>query len=353
MVGLETEDETVLSFREITHQPEVLSGSVTQQLLCENKLVRRMIRRLFSRVWGTPVPFLPSEITVDVLFRMTMFQGYGRSFYHSIPYCNGSLVLGKSFSEIAALLRDVTGLPALYKTSSLPQVKSVRRLFFTRPELFFYLGEAEALWQATADVNRFCSLMKSALIFQLLSALHIRPRMIAFVEDFCREKGIRAFLKRMQNSWEQVLETAVEYISVNEETKEQIRAGWGPEKERVSVSQRVNYYAVPMGNPKEEITDCTVMGYRFFWLRNTNDYQKAGEHLKNCLVSWTPEQAPVVCVTKQGRYVAALEIDCDAIVQARGYDNDDIEEDSPLNRAIVLWSKKFGLTFLSEEKYPF
>ena len=70
--------------------------------------------------------------------------------------------------------------------------------------------------------------------------------------------------------------------------------------------------------------------------------------MKNCLVSWTPEQAPVVCVTKQGRYVAALEIDCDAIVQARGYDNDDIEEDSPLNRAIVLWSKKFGLTFLPE-----
>ena len=66
----------------------------------------------------------------------------------------------------------------------------------------------------------------------------------------------------------------------------------------------------------------------------------AGEQLNNCLRS-AQFNNPVICMMKNGRYVAAIEVDekKKLVIQALIKDNEDIEDDKSIYIAFKKWCK--------------
>ena len=104
-----------------------------------------------------------------------------------------------------------------------------------------------------------------------------------------------------------------------------------------------------MCRPDEAIPDGWVDGYRFAWLRSGRDYWVAGRELENCLSTWHPRNAPVVCVTWQGATVAAIEVQRGCVLQARTRNNGELSEDLPLYAAVTKWMRRYDLEWYDEE----
>ena len=73
------------------------------------------------------------------------------------------------------------------------------------------------------------------------------------------------------------------------------------------------------------------------------EYIKAGRELNNCLKNWGEFNGTVYGIIKNGKYVAAAELDGKRIVQAHIFDNEDIEKNEKVNLAFCEWKKKNGL----------
>lgn len=132
-------------------------------------------------------------------------------------------------------------------------------------------------------------------------------------------------------------------MSMSEKAKKIIRQNWKKSNCFGERRQNDTFHSIPMRHPTDKIKDCSVNGYKFFWLRNSNDYIFAGEKLNNCLGSWGPGNWPVVCVKKQEKYIAAIEVSDKGIEQALEFNNIEFEEDSQLFKAFEKWRNEHNL----------
>lgn len=336
------EDSTgVISREDVTMRPEKLSGSAVCNLIYENKAVKQQLEEFFGIIWNRKLPYTGDELSFENLVKMTMFVGYDAEFYTSIPYADSSLCIDTTFRKYVKLLHFADNVVQIYKNSGLPQKKSVKRSFFESPGLMFYKEEAEKLWEIFGDVNIFCEILESPVIFDVLSEFHMRPSIVNFFRDYCDVMG-KIYCKRMIiREWRYICEKAVFYVTMSSAFKKKMRSEWKTEEHRRN-SWKNKCHSIPISKPDKDIKDCMIDGFRFFWLINTNDYRMASRELKNCLECWNSECPPVVCVKKKSRYVAAIEISNKEIVQMLGYENNIISDPS-LEAAINKWINMYGL----------
>jgi len=343
----------VLAQRDVTASPKLLKGGASYKLLTTNKLVLRRVKNLFRQAWGVELPYSGRSVTVDALFRMTQFRGYPREFYDCVPYVQDSLCIDSSFRCVAGKLRDASRLETVFEASALPQVKSLRRVLFEAPGMFFYLPEIESLWQAVSDVNVLCRILQGSRIFEILSALHMRPGMLVYFRDYCEERGATALCDSLEKYWGTIREKAIDYSCMSLRARQEARKRWHRKLEKRALPLSLATYAVPMARPDSRIPDCCIDGYDFFWLRNSNEYAQAAEGLQNCLRNRSPNDAPVVCIRRKEEYVGAVEISKGEIVQARGFDNCSLELDPRLDAAFEKWRQRYQLEWADEEEEDF
>ncbi len=351
-IELENAEGIKTARRDITDSPNLLRDGAVFNAISFNKVVVRTVKRLFAEAWGTALPYCSKEITLSNLFKMTKFVGYDRAFYDYIPYKLQSFAVDESFEELAKQLHNSQDVEKLYKTASLPQVKSIRKIFFERAGLFFYLKEAERVFSVIKDVNLFDRFLKLKSVFEILSELHMRPGMMDYFQDLAFEKGQKGVLKLLEEGWQDAREAAIDYSSMCENVRKTLQKSWKKNLYTGRMGTKRRLYSIPMNCPTKEIKDCSIDGYHFFWLRNSNDYAIAGAKLENCLGEWQAGDYPVVCVKKRDQYVAAIEISENGIVQAYGYKNSSIEYDQALYAAFEKWMHQFHLSW-SYDAYDF
>jgi len=342
-IKLEDAEGNLVAHSDITGLPHLIKGSAVCNAIGTNKLVNRAVKRMFSDIWEKNIPFSGKEFTIENIFKMTMFVDYPKSFYGYIPYELESMNIEKSFRRIARKMNNSINAIQLFKNSELPQVKSIKKTFFDKLGLFFYLKEAELLWNEINDYNLFCKLMQSPSVFNALSSIHMRPGIMCFVKDYCRIKGSKSFIQRTLRSWDELAAEAIDYATMSDRLKAELQESWQTERKIGRIVRRRALYSTPMHEPDERIKDCKINGYDFFWLRTSKDYVIASKELDNCLGSWSPGDSPVVCVKKGDEYVAAIEVNDGKIIQAHGYDNCSIRSDEELYNAYKIWMKTFSL----------
>lgn len=342
-IRLKDEDGNVLCQRDVTPYPELLCGSIANSLITENKKVQRSVKRMFASVWGCKLPYNSRGISMKSLFEMTLFVGYTRAFYNAVPYKADAMQVDGSFRINTKKMHNAGNVVKLYAQSELPKAKSIRRIFFQKPALFFYLEEAEMLWNAIGDYNLYCAFLESDVVFEVLSDMHMRPGIIEYITDFCRTKNAHSFVKNIQQDWTEIFARAIDYCCARPEVKKAIRDSWISGNALSRSELRKPSYSIPMKSPEERITDCCIDGYTFFWLRTSREYEKAGEAMNNCLGTWHTNNSPVVCVRKEDEYVAAIEIENGIIVQARGLWNMPIEYDEEFSEVFEKWKQKYKL----------
>lgn len=346
-IKLENDKGVILCQRDVTPYPELLYGSVVHNLIMYNKKVNRNIKRMFKTIWGCELPYCGKGIETVNLFKMTMFVGYTKEFYSAIPYKLGSMEVDASFEKNVKKMRNAKNIVTFFEESALPKVKSVRRIFYRNPALFFYLDETEMVWEAIMDLNLFCKFIESDNIYEVLSDIHMRPGIMEYISDLCKMKKKHFFVKKVQYGWRGMLWAAIDYGCSNSYAKKAILENWEGVCSVGRIGRRKSLYSVPMRKPEERIADCNIDGYDFFWLRSSNEYEIAGKELNNCLSAWRIEDSPVVCVKKDEQYVAAIEILNGMIVQAKAYNNSFIEQDRDLNWAFEKWQKKYQIEWVS------
>lgn len=344
-VRLEDGNDRLVACRDVTYCPEVLEKGAVSSALGGSAAVRRKLRQLFRKQWGSELPYRDADLTLPVLIRMTQFQGYGATFYSGIPYCIETCRIDRSFAPAVRQLRRADKLPALYERTGLPQVKSLRRKLFEEPSLFFFREEIRFLWELLQDPNLLCRLLSGDRIFEILNALHRRPGIRLCLTDYRRMFGGVGLCRDMEEHWPWLLKCAVDYCSLSDHARRALREQWKTHRQK----RHYRYFSAelsrPMAQPPKEIPDCTVDGYDFSWLRSSNDYCLAARQLSNCLGEHSPLGAPVLCIRRYGQTLAAVEVDGGKVLQARGYDNAPLEGQLDLFRVLEKWMERFCLSW--------
>lgn len=194
---LEDGNGSCLSEKEVTENQSLLKGCITYNIISSNKKVKRILRNMFSKVWGAGLPYSWKNINVNTLFEMTRFVGYKEAFYPCIPYVVNCDKIDETFEEQIHKLHNAKNIVGLYENSSLPKVKSVKKIFYDNPGFFFYLEEAEMLSKVITDVNLYCQMLGFDNIFSVLSDLHIRFGIFDFVRDYAGIAGQKRTLKQI------------------------------------------------------------------------------------------------------------------------------------------------------------
>lgn len=221
---------------------------------------------------------------------------------------------------MAKALHHSKRISEIYNNSSLPKAKSIKKIFFENPGLFFYVSECECLWEILWDVNFFRELMLCESIFSILSQFHLYPGVQCFYRDFASCKGKRSLVDRLMRDLSEMNVEAVVYGALNDSARKAARTSWGRNNSNNSFcdgddefecdSQRLPEpikYSIPFQNCNTKITSCIIDGFSFSWLSSSAEYHEAGNVLHNCLKSWDRSRNPVVVVKKRSVSKAAIE----------------------------------------------
>ena len=301
-------------------------------------------------------PFMFQELNLSRLILMTRFIGYPRSFYDAVPLYDSDNRVMKSFSALSAHLHDAHHVPEMLKKSRLPQVKSTRKIIYSKPELMFYLPELEKMWGVLNEVNLFRRFLEieEDLLFGTLATLHKQPPMIDFFRDYCSIFSRNRFLHMLhENDWRCY---AAQYLTMNPYCQEEERIKWKrlgnlPECGLFDLGKDIGpaiSIPVPLVKnehlPEDDITDCEISGYNFHRLRSLREFRKAGRDLRNCLTEWDVcAHGTVFGVLRDRRFVAAIEVEEGTIIQARAAGNGSIHFIEPLHTALRAWQERFDL----------
>lgn len=351
-VGLEDVDGNKVAVRDITDEPDILGNGTTNRIITTNVKSSRILRRLFMKMIGSSLPFYGDEWTFENLVLMTRFVGYDRSFYDAVPYAENGCGLEDSFKHIASELHTKESAEKYFKNSVIPDVKSIRRIYFQAPGLLFYLLEGKLLWKAIDDPNLFCKVLGAKHIYDILSELHQRPMVSEFLLDYGHEKGKATLVKKLIDEWYPIKHYAVSYCSLSVAAKIAERKTWHLKKHFCRDEQLALHFSRPLCKPEIDIEDCKISGFDFYWLRTSRDYNKAAQPLNNCLSNWIDDNNPVVCVRKDGHIIAAIEVQNNTVVQIQGIGNASIDRVSGLPEAYKKWKCRYKLTE-QEDLYEF
>ncbi len=350
-VKVEDAQGNILCQRDVSACPDRLKGGAVHKVLTCNKVALRNLKRLFRDAWEEPLPYTWKQLDLSALFKMTMFVGYPERFYDCIPYVQNSFRIDRGFSNRARQMHFARDLNDIYQKGGLPPAKSVRRILFSNPGLFFYVEEIRGIWDAVGDCNLVSRFLSGERVYEILSSIHMRPGVLEYIRDYSMVKGGVQLLSDMERHWERVQTQAIDYCCMGPRMRLEAQHSWGSRRKRDGARLFERTYSVPLCRPDEAIRDCTIKGYTFTWLRSSNDYAEAARQLQNCLGGWQTCNAPVVGVHQKGRYVAAIEVHRGHVVQARGPENRPLEYDPVLLETVQMWAKRFHLDW-DEEKDP-
>ena len=321
------------------------------------KPVNRELKNQFAKIFRGPLPFRTKELTVEQFLLMTEFIGYDSAFYSALPYADKGDLIERRFLKSAKRLHDSKKVPNIFEKTILPKVKSIRKIFFCNPALFFYTEELEQLWKIIEDVNLFRNFITSQNIFSELAFLHKMPHLIDFYAEYKAEIGSKRlyhhFFRPTDRYW--LYNYISWYYLLSEYDKKIERKKWqngrlekqddfkGIENDmgaRFSVS-------IPDCSSKDfrhPGLECCINGYSFRRLKNSMEFLRAGKELKNCLVHWQFFQNNVYGMIDNGEYVAAVEIKDNVIIQAHTYCNGDISGNHSIKQAFDIWKNRNLIT---------
>lgn len=345
---LDTSGEEVIA-QDITNTGNNTITPMVFKIMTSNNQTRKNFARAFQWLYNSKLPFATRELSPRNYVEMTRFAHFSREFYDTIPYNLYDGKLDRSFSSVATQLRSIENLPDLYHASGLPNVKSIRRLFFSNPGFFWYIEEAKLLAEIVHDVNILCRLLSLSHIYDIFSFLHQYPGTVVFLKDYVSIKGKTSLLKRMEDHWDAIKEYSRYYSTMSISAKTQEQCNW--RNRRVSATPSPQY-SVPMQPGFNKIKDHTTVGaYTFSWLRSKSDYIQAGSALHNCLGGRDQNDNPVLVIKKRNQYKAAMEIKNGFVVQEWAARNTPIELDKDLYEAITEFKQDHNLTncYLDED----
>ncbi len=321
------------------------------------KPVNRELKNQFAKIFRGPLPFRTKELTVEQFLLMTEFIGYDSAFYSALPYADKGDLIERRFLKSAKRLHDAKKVPNIFEKTILPKVKSIRKIFFCNPALFFYTGELEQLWKIIEDINLFRNFITSKNIFSELAFLCKMPHLIDFYTEYKAEIGIKKlyhnFFQATNRYW--LYNYVSWYYLLSEYDKKIERKKWhngwlekrddfeGIENDmgaRFSVS-------IPDRSSKDfrhPGLECCINGYSFRRLKNSMEFLQAGKELKNCLADWQFFRNNVYGMIDNGKYVAAVEIKDNVIIQAHTYCNGDISGNHSIKQAFDIWKNRNLIT---------
>lgn len=321
------------------------------------KPVNRELKNQFAKIFRGPLPFRTKELTVEQFLLMTEFIGYDSAFYSALPYADKGDLIERRFLKSAKRLHDAKKVPNIFEKTILPKVKSIRKIFFCNPALFFYTGELEQLWKIIEDINLFRNFITSKNIFSELAFLCKMPHLIDFYTEYKAEIGIKKlyhnFFQATNRYW--LYNYVSWYYLLSEYDKKIERKKWhngwlekrddfeGIENDmgaRFSVS-------IPDRSSKDfrhPGLECCINGYSFRRLKNSMEFLQAGRELKNCLADWQFFRNNVYGMIDKGKYVAAVEIKDNVIIQAHTYRNGDISGNHSIKQAFDIWKNRNLIT---------
>lgn len=346
---------------DITQKPETWCNGPLYDIFTSNRVNQRMLKRMFLERFGSTLPFSAQELTPNKYVLLTRFIGYSRSFYNAIPFTENTGRIDGAFKRVAKKLHCAEDLPALYEEYMLPKAKSIRKIFFENPGLFFYISECQELWILIQDINLYRRLLQSESNYDILLQLHLYPGVLDYYRDYIKVKGVKLFIANLEKRLTSMNVEAVTYSSMNKHSKRMEQKRWkngklknrcveldeyGEEEDYITTGlpQPVRY-SIPMHPVGENITPCVIDGFYFSWLYSMNDYISAGHKLKNCLKRWERWQQPVVAIYKDNEIVGAIEVNVERlrVVQVHTKRNGDIKSDELLNHAFEKWKRQYNL----------
>ncbi len=327
--------------RIITNNDVDTSGDSLVALLNRNLVLKRFVKRIIEKITNTKILIDANELDFQKLVNITYFNGFPAEFYDAIPFKEGTTELDESFKDIAGKLRNPMMAMELLRKSSLPDCKSIRKLFVNKSGLFFYIKECEMLYDFCKDVNILCRVLNKSYIYSFLVDIHyynLKP----FLEDFASVADKKMIIW-LSDRFKGITEYAINYGSLSEYGKKIEQKKWFTDDKDwcfLPFGTLEANLSMPMHPVPENAKITTIGEYTFKWLRTKNDYTQAGKILENCLVAWRSGASPVVVVIKNEKIIAALEISDNKIVQARKKNNAAIDENSNLYKAILNWCEK-------------
>lgn len=313
------------------------------------------LKRLFSTFFNGHLPFSDEKMNIEKYILLNRFIGYDISFYKSLPFAERENMIEKSFSNTAKKLHRATSVPALLKTCLFPDSKSIRRIVFNQPALMFYLNELENIWLLLNEINYFRMLFETTKfnIFELLAYLHKHTPVFSFLREYAEDSGPEGIFDLLTDKTEYLYKYAPFYLSMSEHAKNEERKKWkktgaSNTPRNFMISVREWNYSIPTPAKKENNLhlppDCSISGYSFRRLFNSEEYKRAGDELNNCLKNWRMFRGTVYGITHKGKYVAAAELDGKTIKQAYTFSNRDIDKESALGKVFCIWKKQNGLS---------
>ena len=163
-VSLEDGCGEKLQIRDISNiRPDLYSDDPIFELINLYKPVNRELKNRFVKIFHGPLPFRTKELTVEQFVLMTRFIGYDSGFYNALPYAEKGDLIERRFLKSAKRLHRAVKVPNIFEKTTLPKVKSIRKLLFCNPALFFIQRNS----------NGFGKLSKTSICFEISSHLKI------------------------------------------------------------------------------------------------------------------------------------------------------------------------------------
>ena len=357
-VSLEDGHDKKIQIRDITNiKPNLYFDDPIFELIDLYKPVKRELRNRFIKIFRGSLPFRTKELTVEQFVLMTRFIGYNCGFYDALPYAEKENLIEISFLKSAKRLHHAVKVPNIFEKTTLPKVKSIRKLLFCNPALFFYTEELERLWEIIEDVNLFRNFITSQNIFSELAFLHKMPRLINFYAEYKAEIGIgrlyHHFFRATNRYW--LYNYVSWYYLLSEYDKKIERQKWhnGWLEKRDDFEGIENDMGALFGVSIPDCSskdfrhpglECRINGYSFRRLKNSMEFLRAGKELDNCLTDWQFFRNNVYGIMDNGKYVAAVEVKHNVIIQAHINHNGEISDDHSIKQAFDIWKSRNSMT---------
>ncbi len=318
--------------------------------LFENRIVIRRLKHLFEDFTKIRFPFSSNELSLRKFVLFTKFTGFPREFYHAIPFDENGELTDESFSDICKKIRNPESAMAQFKKSSLPDMKSVRKIFVENPGLFFYISEAEKLFSAISDINYFCDILKDKNIFFLLALLHIYPGLAGFFSDFTAAKDQKSLLKSLRDCPAFMYGYGINYSALSDSGKKSEQEKWERNKNFfVNYGEIILFpmpsFSFPLSTPLCDIPDIHIGEYSFRQLRNLADCRKAGKDLNNCLGKSIFQKGVVIVMYRNEKAIAPAEVFENKVMRVLAKNNEPINDFPHFKKAFEEWSRKTGFQY--------
>lgn len=335
---------------------DVVFSSPLINLIGENTVIKRKLRDIFADIWGVKLPFKEEELDIIRFSFATTYVGYDNPiFYSSIPINPDTMLFDMSYKAMREKMRFAKNILPLFEESSLENKKFIKRTMLENPSRFFYLKEAEAVWDAcNHDINFFNSFIIDDKAERILSFIHDCPGVLILFRDICDDEFYVPFKNMLLSYPEEVCDFAVRYAASSDEkrrfTRNKIRRT-NCKILRTSCDNRNNFLEIAPPHMISQIPTQKVNSYLFSPLKTPYEFLQCGYQLSNCLGHEVFDDTVIVGVMKNGRYVAAIQVDTEhnTIIQAQLKNNKTLDNDKFVFASFEKWCKCRGYTYEEED----